>query len=66
MFNYFNSGGCGGRASLNAEHAAAPSQKSLAQAYVPEQKFTKLYSPERALTAGTVFSQLDMPYAKRR
>lgn len=38
----------------------------LAQAYVPYQKFERLYNPAQALTAGTIFEALDMPYTKRK
>ena len=38
----------------------------LAQAYVPFQRFSTLYSQEEALAAGTAFPELNMPYQKRR
>ena len=34
---------------------------SLAMVYSPEQPFTDLYEPEKGLTRGTIFSQLDLP-----
>ena len=34
-------------------------------AYVPWQKFTKVYDPKRALMAGTIFPELDMPLTAR-
>ena len=33
----------------------------LAYAYLPIQKWRKLYSPEDALTRGTMFEELDKP-----
>lgn len=35
---------------------------SLAMAYVPDQKWRKLYSGEVALKRGTLFSELDKPF----
>ena len=37
----------------------------LAQAYVPFQTLERLYPPEKALVAGTVFPELHMPYHPR-
>ena len=34
-------------------------------AYVPWQKCTKLYDPKRALMAGTIFPELDMPFTAK-
>lgn len=34
----------------------------LTMAYVPMQKFTKKYSEEKALKAGTLFPDLDKPF----
>lgn len=34
----------------------------LAMAYVPPQKWTVVYEPERALAAGTLFPALDLPF----
>ncbi len=34
----------------------------LAMAYVPIQKWKTTYSPEKALQAGTVFPELDLPF----
>ncbi|MCH4239540.1 MAG: spore coat associated protein CotJA [Oscillospiraceae bacterium] len=39
-----------------------PAKVSLAMAYIPYQKFENLYSPEKALEAGTLFSGLDKPF----
>ncbi|ADD02848.1 conserved hypothetical protein [Thermoanaerobacter mathranii subsp. mathranii str. A3] len=35
----------------------------LARAYVPLQKYVSLYPPEEAIKKGTIFPELDMPYA---
>ncbi len=35
---------------------------SLAMAYVPYQKWQKLYSPDVAINRGTLFSELDKPF----
>lgn len=37
-------------------------EKSLAMAYVPYQKWQKLYSEEVAINRGTLFSELDKPF----
>ena len=34
-------------------------------AYVPWQEFTKVYDPKRALMAGTIFPELDMPFTAK-
>ena len=34
----------------------------LSMAYVPMQKFRKLYTPEEALAAGTLFEELNLPF----
>jgi len=40
---------------------------SLAMAYVPFQEFRDLYEPEEALSAGSLFRELDKPfYGQRR
>lgn len=38
------------------------SDKSLAMAYVPWQKWTDLYEPDKALCVGTIFCQLNKPF----
>lgn len=38
----------------------------LAMAYVPWQKWKNIYKPENALCAGTIFQELDLPFAGRR
>ena len=37
----------------------------IGMAYVPWQKFTKVYDPKRALMAGTIFPELDMPFTAK-
>ena len=39
-----------------------PAKVSLAMAYVPYQRFEKLYSEEKALARGTLFEELDLPF----
>lgn len=34
----------------------------LAMAYVPRQKWRNAYSPEEALSRGTMFAELDLPF----
>ncbi len=38
----------------------------LAMAYVPMQKWQKLYEPDVAFERGTIFSELDLPFLGRR
>lgn len=38
---------------------------AVAMAYVPWQHFTKTYEPQRALMAGTIFPELDLPFTGR-
>lgn len=40
---------------------ATLNDKPLAYAYVPVQRWRMLYSPEHALTRGTLFEELDKP-----
>ena len=37
----------------------------LAMAYVPWQKFEDLYDPDTALSRGTVFPSLDLPFCAK-
>lgn len=37
----------------------------IAMAYVPWQDFTKTYEPQKALLAGTIFPELDLPFLGR-
>lgn len=43
------------------ESATAMDDLPLAYAYVPIQKWQRLYSPEEALNRGTMFEELDKP-----
>lgn len=38
----------------------------LAQAYVPYQKYSTIFSPQEALKQGTLFPELVRPYYKQR
>lgn len=49
--------GCGNGLPMNAP---------VAMAYVPWQKFTNTYEPQKALMAGTIFPELDLPFLGRR
>ncbi len=37
-------------------------QFPVAMAYVPWQEFKNMYEPDRALQAGTIFPELDLPF----
>ena len=39
-----------------------PAKVSLAMAYVPYQRFEKLYDEDKALSRGTLFEELDLPF----
>ncbi|MDR3293267.1 MAG: spore coat associated protein CotJA [Clostridiales bacterium] len=52
MFEYRKPNGAAGGAMPNRP---MPQKTALAQAYVPEQKFEALYSPDKALMQGTFF-----------
>lgn len=39
-----------------------PNKVSLAMMYVPYQRFERLYDEEKALTRGTLFEELDLPF----
>ena len=43
----------------------AAGEKRLAEAYVPNQRFRELYTPEDALKYGTVFRELNTEYRRR-
>ena len=45
---------------------SGPRIKQLAQAYVPEQAFRELYTPEEALKYGTVFKELNQSYGGKK
>lgn len=42
------------------------SEKPLAMAYIPWQKFSKTYEPQKALMRGTIFPELDKPFIGKR
>ncbi len=50
------------------QESTFPAHVSLAMMYVPYQHFENTYDPEKALSRGTLFADLDMPFygAKRR
>lgn len=39
-----------------------PARVSLAMAYIPYQRFENLYDNEKALSRGTLFEALDLPF----
>ncbi len=39
-----------------------PEQIALAMAYVPMQRFEKIYDDDKALERGTIFAALDLPF----
>lgn len=41
------------------------SQLPLVMAYVPMQRYTKVYDQEKGLCAGTIFPELDKPFCGR-
>jgi len=43
-----------------------PENPVEAMAYVPFQQFQTVYSPEKALSSGTLFPELDKPFYGRR
>ncbi len=42
--------------------AEFPEQIALAMAYVPMQRFEKIYDDDKALERGTIFAALDLPF----
>ena len=44
------------------QESSFPAHISLAMAYVPYQRFENLYDEEKALSRGTLFAELDMPF----
>jgi len=42
------------------------SQKGLAEAYIPMQKYVSSYPPEQGLRRGTIFPELDKPYIEEK
>lgn len=47
---------------MSMDEAMFPQNISLAMAYVPMQRFEKIYDDDRALTHGTIFEALDLPF----
>ena len=48
--------------SANKESNNNITNQSLAMAYVPQQNWRNLYSPEVALNRGTLFAEVDKPF----
>lgn len=46
----------------NIDSNNSQEMQSLAMAYVPDQKWQKLYSPEVAFNRATLFAELDKPF----
>ena len=44
------------------QESSFPAKVSLAMMYVPYQRFEKLYDEEKALSRGTLFEELDLPF----
>lgn len=47
---------------MSMDEAMFPQNISLAMAYVPMQRFEKIYDDDRALERGTIFEALDLPF----
>ena len=55
--------GCGQDSSYDMiSNRTMPGNFVVAMAYVPWQDFTEMYEPDRALQAGTIFPELDLPF----
>ncbi len=50
----------------SVDESTFPAKVSLAMAYVPYQRFEKLYDNQKALERGTLFEALDMPFYGRK
>lgn len=48
--------------SCSQENPYIRNEFPVAMAYVPWQKFSKVYEPDKALEAGTIFPELDKPF----
>ena len=44
------------------EESTFPPKVSLAMMYVPFQRFERIYNEEKALSRGTLFEELDLPF----
>lgn len=47
---------------MSERESVFPENISLAMAYVPMQRFEKIYDDDRALERGTIFEALDLPF----
>ena len=57
---------CRGAVDAAANSCNVPKEKcSLAMAYVPWQNWETMYNEEQALTQGTAFPSLDLPFCGR-
>lgn len=64
---YMRRGNCGRNSqNMNCQNVVATpyfvTEETIAMAYVPWQKWRKIYSPEHALMAGTAFEELHKPF----
>ncbi len=48
--------------SINSSENGLPKDAPVGMAYVPWQKFTNTYEPQKALMVGTIFPELDLPF----
>lgn len=55
-----------GEAAYPAEQSTFPARASLAMSYVPYQRFENLYDQSKALSRGTLFACLDLPFYGRK
>jgi len=75
---YWNSGRCAAaipnqkedvvltsKEQLRIYRPGQPAFETLAMAYVPSQRFGSTYSPDVALSRGTLFPELDKPFCGR-
>ncbi len=51
--------------SYKPEQSNIAPQDVLAMVYAPKQEFKDIYEPCKALTRGTVFAQLDLPFCPK-
>ena len=67
MFDYCDfKDGCRAYNSDDGLPAVKMREMQFGQAYVPRQTFGVIYSPDKALTHGTVFPELFIPYTNMR
>ena len=48
--------------SANTDRRDSLSELPIAMAYVPWQEWRDIYNPDRALSRGTIFEELDLPF----